>query len=508
MLVHRAVRGVAEALTDLAMGGREAVLLLESLDELEDLFLARRQVVPRLFHAPEYQRKQGASQALVGPSPGSPSARLRALSAMRDLKPPTLACEAHQLGNGLRVVLHRDRSLPLVAINLWYHAGSKNERPGKTGFAHLFEHMLFQGSAHVEDTDHFRYVQGVGGVANGSTWFDRTNYYETLPSNSLELGLWLESDRMGFLLDALSSEKLENQRQVVMNERRQRVDNQPYGKASERLSELLYPEGHPYRWPVIGYMEDIAAATLVDVQHFFSTYYVPNNAVLTLAGDFETEAALELVNRYFGSLRAGDEIPPPENTKLEATGERWEELEDNVQLPRLYLAYRLPAYGDRDWYAADLLAHVLTVGKASRFYRDLVYERELAQSVGCYALPTEECGSFQVVATCRPGTPIGDLQTALDDHLAAVAAAGIDEEELERARNRILAGYFSELQTLDRRADLLSQFTTFFDRPQDVGREAALYQQIEAKELSSVAARYLRCDNRARIHVLPAESGA
>ncbi|NJL29146.1 MAG: insulinase family protein [Thermoanaerobaculia bacterium] len=216
------------------------------------------------------------------------------------------------LPNGLRVVLHRDPELPLVSQSLWYHVGSKNERPGRTGFAHLFEHMLFQGSAHVGTNDHFRHLQQAGGVGNGSTWFDRTNYYCTLPSEHLELGLWLESDRMGWLLPALTQQKLDTQREVVMNERRQRFDNQPYGRAFERLHELLYPDDHPYRWPVIGYLDDIAAATLEDVRSFFTTYYVPCNAVLALAGDIDEDRALELVETYFGEIPAAD--PPPRPT--------------------------------------------------------------------------------------------------------------------------------------------------------------------------------------------------
>src|SRR5258706_6757824 len=226
--------------------------------------------------------------------------------------PPNLDLpfQYHRLANGLRVVLHRNAALPLVAVNLWYHVGSKNERPGRTGFAHLFEHMLFQGSEHVATHDHFRLLQQVGGVANGSTWYDRTNYYETLPSHQLDLGLWLESDRMGFFLPALTQENLDTQRDVVMNERRQRIENQPYGQAGERLHELLYPADHPYHWPVIGYMEDIAAATLEEVQAFFRTYYTPSNAVLTLAGDFDPEAALDRVEAWFGNIPAGPPWPP------------------------------------------------------------------------------------------------------------------------------------------------------------------------------------------------------
>jgi zinc protease len=423
------------------------------------------------------------------------------------LAPPRLAIERHRLDNGLRVVLHRDPMLPLVAINLWYHTGSKNERRGKTGFAHLFEHMLFQGSANIGANEHFRWIQSVGGVANGSTWFDRTNYYETLPSSSLELGLWLESDRMGFLLPGMTQEKLETQRQVVMNERRQRVDNQPYGRAAERLWELLYPPDHPYSWPVIGTMDDIAAATLDDVREFFATWYVPDNAVLTLAGDFDPAAAMDRIAAYFGDIppRRGP-APPASDTSQRLDGERFDRLTDRVQLSRLYLAYTIPPYGSRDWYAADLLAQVLTAGKASRLYRDLVYDRELAQSISCYAMPTESSGSLHLVASARPGVALADLGRAIDEHLAAAAATPVPIAELERVRKRILSGYFSELQTLDRRADLLSQFTTYFDRPEGVEAEIAAYQEIEAAEIQAMASR-LRSDDRARLWVEP-ETGA
>jgi zinc protease len=249
------------------------------------------------------------------------------------------------LDNGLTLIVHEDHKAPIVAVDIWYHVGSKNERRGRTGLAHLFEHMLFQGSLHVGTNDHFQRVQQVGGVANGSTWFDRTNYYETLPSQHLELGLWLESDRMGFLLPALTSEKLENQRDVVMNERRERIDNQPYGLAFERLHETLYPEAHPYHWPVIGYMDDIAAATLDDVRAFFSTYYRSNNAVLTLAGDIDPDSAIEKVDHWFGSLPAGDP-PPPIETDFQAStsGERLV-LEDRVELSRVYMAWKMPVQG-------------------------------------------------------------------------------------------------------------------------------------------------------------------
>src|SRR5262249_9584437 len=242
------------------------------------------------------------------------------------LAPPEIPFTEHRLDNGLRVLLHRDAAQPLVAINLWYHVGSRNERPGRTGLAHLFEHMLFQGSAHVGTNDHFRYVQQVGGVANGSTWYDRTNYYETLPAHALDLGLWLESDRMGFLLPALSEEKLANQRDVVMNERRQRVDTQPYGRAYEALHERLYPPGHRYRRPVLGTMEDIAGATVSSLVEFFRTYYAPENAVLTLAGDFESAQALDRVAAWFGGLPRGPGRPPAPALPAPLIGARRDEL--------------------------------------------------------------------------------------------------------------------------------------------------------------------------------------
>jgi len=420
----------------------------------------------------------------------------------------------HTLGNGLRVVLHPDRSLPLVAVNLWYHVGSKNERPGRTGFAHLFEHMLFQGSEHVGTNDHFRYVQQVGGVANGSTWYDRTNYYEALPAHQLDLGLWLESDRMGFLLPAITAENLETQRQVVMNERRQRIENQPYGLAGERLRELLYPPDHPYHWPVIGYMDDIAAATLEEVRAFFRTYYTPNNAVLTLAGDFEPGAALERVDAWFGDIPAGPPLPPLPATVSDppplpaAAGDRRALLEDDVRLARVYLACRIPPFGQRPWYAADLLAGVLATGKSSRLYRDLVYERQIAQDVSAYVNPFEAVGDFMMVATVRPGVEPAAVEAALGDHLARAAAAPPSEEELAGARSRALTDYWSALELLANRADGFSQFTTYFDDPARLAGEADRYLSVGAGELQELAAGFLGPEARVVVTVVPQAAAA
>ncbi len=424
------------------------------------------------------------------------------------LRPPPLAIQRHQLDNGLRIVLHADTTLPLVTVNLWYHTGSKNERPGKTGFAHLFEHMLFQGSENVGNNDHFRYIQQVGGVANGSTWYDRTNYFETLPADCLELGLWLESDRMGFLLPAMTQEKLDNQRGVVMNERRQRVDNQPYGFASERLNELLFPERHPYHWPVIGYMQDIEAATLEDVQEFFSTYYVPNNAVLSLVGDFDPDQARDLVADYFDEIPPGDSIPPVEDCTDFVTDDPVETMDDDVQLPRSYIGFHLSPFGDRDWYAADLLATLLADGKASVLYRDLVYDREIAQTIGAHALPTEELGSFRVIATAKPGVTAERLETEILLHLDRIADEGPTDEDVERAKNRILLSYFSELQTVGRKADLLSMFTTYFDAPERLSEEPQIYDELEGADVQAIARRWLRPDQRARVRVVPRDGNS
>lgn len=423
--------------------------------------------------------------------------------------------ESHQLTNGLRIVLHRDTALPLVAVNLWYHVGSKNERPGRTGFAHLFEHMLFQGSANVGTNDHFRYLQQVGGVANGSTWYDRTNYHETLPARHLELALWLESDRMGYLLPGLTSEKLENQRQVVMNERRQRVDNQPYGRAMERLFELLFPEDHPYRWPVIGRMEDIEAATLDDVRAFFATYYGPGNAVLTLAGDFDPPAALAAIEHWFGGLPASAPVPRVRAPLAPLTRSVRDSMVDRVQLRRLYFAFRTEPFGSPGWWTAAATANLLADGKSSPLVHDLVVDRQLAQDVSAYVYPTEEVGVFLLVATVRPGVEVDRLAARIREHLDGLATSPPFAEafpaalplsldaELERARRRTLAGIYSELQTLDHRADLLSQYTTFFAAPERAFHEAEAFDRVDGEAIRAFAAARLGADNSVLLVVEP-----
>jgi zinc protease len=297
---------------------------------------------------------------------------------------------------------------------------------------------------------------------------------------------------MGFLLPAMTGEKLETQRAVVMNERRQRVDNQPYGRAFERVHELLYPEGHPYRWPVIGYMEDIAAATLADVAEFFSQYYRPNNCVLTLVGDFEPQRARALVERHFGDLPPGDRPPPPRAGLPPPRREiAAETMEDRVRLPRVYLAWCVPAFGESRWYAASLLAAVLSGGKASRLYRDLVYERELAQSVACSVFPTEECATFGVVATGRPDGSVEQLRDEVLAALRLIGEQGIREDEHERALSGTLTGHYHELQSFDHLADGISAATTFFDEPERALNEHEAYRAVTRAQVRDIVGDFL-----------------
>jgi len=416
----------------------------------------------------------------------------------------------HRLDNGLEVVLSPDPAVPVVAVNLWYRVGSRDERPGRTGFAHLFEHMMFQGSEHVPETAHFAHIEQAGGSLNGSTWLDRTNYYQTLPSNHLELGLWLESDRLGWLLGAMTQEKLDNQRDVVKNERRWRVDNQPYGDWDERIQAMIYPSDHPYHHSVIGSMEDLDAASLEDVETFFSTYYRPNNAVLTLCGDFEEPRALELVDRWFGDIPAGAPVPPiPGRTGIPTVLESPVRavVEQDLSLSRVYRAYRIPPYGDPEWYPAGVAAHVLAWGKASRLNRRLVRERRLAQDVVAYAFPIVVGAAMLVVwATARPGVDVEELERALDAEIADLA--GVTDEEVTRAIRLIEARQLDELQKVDERADQLSMFTCLFDDPGLINTELERVRAVRAGDIRDLAARHLAPGGAATLIYVPQGGGA
>ena len=415
--------------------------------------------------------------------------------------------QSYRLANGLRVNLAHDSSQPVVAVNIWYNVGSRNERQGRTGFAHLFEHMMFQGSQHVPDTQHIAHVERAGGSMNGSTWLDRTNYFETVPSNRLELALWLESDRMGFMLPAMTQEKLDNQRDVVKNERRWRVDNQPYGDWDERIQALMYPTDHPYHHSVIGSMEDLDAATLEDVQQFFRTYYAPHNAVLTVCGDFDIDECRELIELYFGSLPAGPATPSlPGQTEVppKLDGPIRELVEGEVALPRVYACFRIPRYGDEQFYPADVIAHLLASGKSSRLYSSLVRERRLAQSVVAYAFPVVTGAAILVVwATANPGVSHAELEAAVAAELDKLRADGCTENEVQRVITSIAAREMISLQKVSERADQISMFTTLFDEPERINRELDSYRDVRAEDIEEFAKEYLVPENCAVLTYVP-----
>ncbi|HSK92464.1 MAG TPA: pitrilysin family protein [Candidatus Angelobacter sp.] len=424
---------------------------------------------------------------------------------------PDVPIERHRLDNGLRIVLSPDRRAPLVAVNLWYDVGSKHEKPGKTGFAHLFEHMMFQGSANVERGQHFALINAAGGTLNATTWLDRTNYFETLPGHELELALWLEADRLGGLLPAMTQEKLDTERDVVKNERRLRIDNQPYGTWDEKLFELLYPESHPYHHPTIGSMEDLSNASLDDISEFFATYYVPNNAVLTVAGDFESDAALEMIRRHFGPLAPNEDLPAPPDMTVDPTigEERRLVVPDRVPLPRIYLAYRTPVFGTDAFDALDVAADTLANGRASRLYRRLVREERLAQDVTAFVLPIVGGAATAIlVATARPGVEAERLEAAVLAEVDRLAAEGPSQAELDRVGNLYAARVASALERISERADQIGMYTCLFDDPERVNRQVERYRRVDAGGVSDAMRASFRPDNRVVVTYVPAEAAA
>ncbi|HEX7171329.1 MAG TPA: pitrilysin family protein [Candidatus Limnocylindria bacterium] len=419
--------------------------------------------------------------------------------------------ERHVLGNGLRIVLSRDPSSPAVAVNLWYDVGSKHEKPGKTGFAHLFEHMMFQGSANVEKGQHFSIVQAAGGTLNATTWLDRTNYFETLPGHELELALWLEADRMAGLLPAMTQEKLDNQRDVVKNERRYSVDNQPYGDWDERMQALSYPDGHPYHHPTIGSMEDLSAASLDDVREFFRTFYAPNNAVLTIAGDFETDAALAMIERHFGPIRANPALPPPPDmTVPDRIGAAVRvTVPDQVPLPRIYLAHRIAPFGSEAFDAFDVAADVLGSGRASRLYAALVREQRVAQDVSVFVFPIVGGASlFAMWVTARPGVELVTLEGSLLTEIDRLAGAGPADADLDRVRNLHASRTASALERISERADRLGQYACLFDEPERINSEVSRYAAVDAARVMEALRTSITEDNRVTLTYVPAEAAS
>ena len=420
--------------------------------------------------------------------------------------PIRFAFENRALDNGLQVILQPDHASPVVSVHLMYHVGSKDEPSGRTGFAHLFEHLLFQGSEHVAETEHFRLIQEAGGTLNGSTWFDRTNYFETVPSSCLDLALWLEADRMGWFLSTITQEKLDNQRDVVKNERRQSYENRPYGLATETVLHHAFPDGHPYRHPTIGYMDDLDRATLDDVKRFFESWYGPGNAVLVLCGDFDPDDAFRRVDRFFG------EIPPgraPERTQVLAPAEGAKavvKLSDSVTVPRVYMMYHAPSFRSPEYEASVGLSTLLARGRSSRLYRDLVYDRRLAADVQAYAWPLESVGTFWVVATARPGVTARTLQEGMEETISSLAAGVIEPGELSGARNRARRQLLLSLESVGGRASSLAHAAVLRGDPEYVNASFGRYASLSVTEVGDLADSLLVESRRTVVHVEPREA--
>ncbi|MFH9349869.1 M16 family metallopeptidase [Kitasatospora sp. NPDC017646] len=411
-----------------------------------------------------------------------------------------IAITEHRLANGLRVVLSEDRLTPVAAVCLWYDVGSRHEVKGRTGLAHLFEHLMFQGSANVSNNGHFELVQGAGGSLNGTTSFERTNYYETMPAHQLELALWLEADRMGSLLAALDETSMENQRAVVKNERRQRYDNVPYGTAFEKLTALSFPDGHPYHHTPIGSMADLDAATLEDARAFFRTYYAPNNAVLSVVGDIDPERTIAWVEKYFGSIPSHDGKQPPRSGELPDTigREIRQNLTEDVPSRALMAAYRLPQDGTREADAADLALTILGSGESSRLYNRLVRRDRTAVAAGFGLLRLAGAPSLGWLDVKTSGdATIAQIDAAVDEELARFAAEGPTAEELERAQAQIEREWLDRLTTVAGRADELCRYAVLFGDPKLLNDALPKVLDVTAEEVQAVAQARLHPDNRA-----------
>jgi zinc protease len=408
------------------------------------------------------------------------------------------------LANGLDVLIHEDHDCPIVAINVWYHVGSKNEQPGHTGFAHLFEHLMFEGSAH-HDHGYFQPLQGAGASLNGSTNADRTNYWEVVPTAALELGLWMESDRMGYLLPALTEAKFSNQRAVVLNERRQNYENRPYGLSAMAIVAALFPPDHPYHWTTIGEVADLNAVRLHEVHAFFARYYHPGNASLTLAGDIDTDHALSLVRAYFEDIPAGEKVDPVRAaTSLDCDTRI--RLEDRVELPRLYMAWLSPAMfaeGDAD---LDLACDVLANGKTSRLYRRLVFEERIATDVSASQNSREIGGYLQLAATAAPGHTLGELERVILEEIDRLGTDGPNDDEMERGRVQVEAQFVFRLQTVGGfggKSDQLNAYNVFLGDPAYFDKDLQRYYSVTNRTLPQAVRRYFDPARRVTLSIVP-----
>ena len=408
------------------------------------------------------------------------------------------------LANGLDVIVHEAHHVPIVAVNIWYHVGSKNERPGMTGFAHLFEHLMFEGSEH-HNRGYFPPLQQAGALLNGSTNTDRTNYWEVVPTSAVDLALWMESDRMGYLLPALTRERFETQRDVVLNERRQNYENRPYGLAFMAITSALFPPDHPYHWMTIGDIDDLRTMQFEDVQEFFRTYYHPSNASLAIAGDIETGRAFELAEHYFGELAAGTP-PAPVRAAASLSIEKRLVIEDRVEMPRIYMAWHSPAMyapGDAEM---DLIGELLTSGKMSRLYRSLVYEKRVALDVSAFQSSRELGSFFMLVVTAAPGRSLTDMTTLVDSELQQLSDEGPTTAEMERVTAQAEAHFLYRLQTVGGfggKSDQLNAYNVFRGDPGFFTSDVERYRAADAVAIRSAAGRTLRPNQRVLLSVVP-----
>lgn len=405
---------------------------------------------------------------------------------------PSIPFEKYTLPNGLEVILHVDRSVPIVAVNTWYKVGSGDEKPGRTGFAHLFEHIMFMGSEHVPVGKFDQWLEAAGANNNGSTNFDRTNYYETGPSNALPLMLWLDADRMGFLLPTMDQEKLDLQRDVVKNERRQNVENVPYGRVFETILPVLYPAGHPYSWEVIGSMADLSAASLDDVNGFFRTYYAPNNASIAIAGDFHVDSAKAWVNRYFTGIPRVTAAERPVAPTVRRTRDTTLVLEDRVQLPRVYHIWPTVKAFHEDDAALQALAQILAGGRSSRLYRSLVYEQQVMQDVSAFQMSNKLDGMFMMQSTAKPNQHPRVAAAAFDAEIASIAQDGITARELERVKNGVRAGMLDDLSSVLGKAEQLNYYNYMAGDPDYAAKDLARWEKLTTADVQRAAARWLQ----------------
>jgi len=399
--------------------------------------------------------------------------------------------EKYELKNGLEVILHKNNNIPIVAVNIWYKVGSSYERKGKTGLSHLFEHMMFQGSKNVPKEMHFKYIQEAGGSLNGSTNFDRTNYYEKLPGNFTELALWLESDRMGFLLPALTQEKLNNQIEVVGNERLERYDNQPYGLAWEIILSNLYPPEHPYNSSTIGIMKDIKSYTLEDVSNFFKKYYAPSNATMVVAGDFDDNSVKMLIEKYFAELPSGNNAAHSNISIPSLTKNKKLVHKENVQLDRLYLVWHSTAAYEKDDAELDILSDILSGSKNSRLYKNLVFDKEAAIDVTAFQFSGKSAGYFMIVVTAKFNVKLSYLKQEIFRELEYITKEGLTEKELTKSKNGIKSNFIFSMQNIDILADRLNQYNFHLNEPNSFNYDLKRYEKVTAENIKKCIENYL-----------------